>query len=267
MIICNIIAKVNYSNEERKYLELQEIEEIKKMFGCLISEATTHMKTSNTTSDDLKTFFSGCGMKVLANSIDLQDSIPATMRQVTDLQGWSFFDYKLLQVIINTLCKDEELSKALKDYIVNFEHFCEQRMCEIPVEIFDKKLPHVHSKAKLVMKIDIEFFGEKITIKNNLLNGAKLTEEELKLSLKAIRVIQYRMSEVLNIKYLTFLAVKEGIELTFRHFEEANPILLLNRVKKINLALLGVNMISCDTESYDLRSYVSPPPTSPKICE
>ena len=242
---------------------------MRRKFASLVSKTAMAI---NNTSDDLKTFFFGCGMKDLANSIDPQEVISTTMRRVYESKGWSFFDYELLELIIKTFCKeDEQIKLDLREYIQDFQSFCERRLYEIPIEIFAMELPHIHPKAKVVMKIDKEFFGEDSNSMNNILRGEIVDENEVTLSLNRIKKIQRRLSEVLNVENLIFLDAQKGcIELTFRHFEEINPLLFLTTLKKISLVFIGVYRIHCDAEFYDLRLYTSPPPSfssSTKICK
>ena len=245
------------TDEQRDDLVTQlelESKTIRIKFASLVSKTALVI---DKTSDDLKYFFAGCGMKELANNIDSQDSISAIMGQVTEVKGWSFFDYELLEHFIETFCKDEEIIEDLKRYKLYFQGFCERRLYEVPVNIFDMNLPHVHSEAKVVMKIDEEFFDEGTGIRNLL-----TSEKPSAVSLSKIKKIQHKLSKVLSIEHLTFLDAQEGcIELTFRHFEENNPILSLSTLKGINLALIGVNKITCGSESYNLQPYVSPPPS------
>ena len=164
------------TDEEREDLVNQlemESKTIRLKFSSLVSKTATVI---NYTSSDLKTFFSGCGMKELASKIDSSDPISTTLRCVHESNVWSFFDYELLEQIIYAFCKDEEIVKVLKAYITDFKCFCERRLYEIPVETFAMKLPHVHSNAKISIKIDNEFFGEETNIKN--LGGEQIPEEE-----------------------------------------------------------------------------------------
>ncbi len=138
---------------------------------------------------------------------------------------------------------------------------------EVPREIFAMELPHVH----LILKIDKEFFGEEEKVKS-LLGGEKIGKEELELSLNKIKKLQCRLAEVLGIEHLIFLDARIGcIELTFRHFKETNPVLLLSTPDKITLALIGVKRIQCDAESHDLQLYTSPllkfNVKSPEVCK
>ena len=256
------------------FLKLEmESERMRRKFASLVSKTAMAIK-NDTSSGDLKSFFTGCSMKDLANSIDSKDAISTTMEKVYESKGWSFFDYELLELIIKTFCKDEQIKVDLNEYILDFQNFCKRRLYEVPIEIFNMKLPHVHPKAKVVMKIDKEFFGEDFNGVKSILGGEGTGGDELMLSLNRIKKIQRRLSEVLNVENLIFLDAQIGcIELIFRHFKGSNPLLLLSTLKKINLAFIGVTRIHCDAEVYDLRLYTSPPPSfsseshSAKICK
>ncbi len=239
-----------------------ESNRIRMKFASLVTTTALVIRKSENTSDDLKTFFTECGMKELANSIDAQDSVSLIMRRVHENKGWSFFDYELLEQIIKTFCRHEqEIMQDLKEYIMDFKNFCERRLYEVPREIFAMELLHVHSKAEVILKIDKEFLGEEEVKVKSLLGGEKIGKEELELSLNKIKKLQCRLAEVLGIEHLIFLDARIGcIELTFRHFKENNPILLLSTPDKITLALIGVKRIQCDTVSRDLQLYISPPP-------
>lgn len=237
-----------------------ESERIRRKFASLVIKTELAIQMSNATVDNLKHFFFECGMNKLATSINPQDSVPTIMKRVSDCRGWSFFDYELLESFIEAFCEDEHVTEILKNYVAYFIEFCKRRLFEIPIEIFDTNMPHVDSKTKVVIKVDREFFGEDSNMKN-FLSGEKLEKDMMVLTLNKIKKIQRKLSDLLGIKHLIFLNAQEGcIKLSFRHFEDSNPVILLSTLKKISLALIGVKIISCDMESYDLKFLVSPPP-------
>ena len=250
--------------EKQKYLfQLDEAtNETSYRFAGLVIKTNNALAKSKDASKALKNFFSLCPyLHKLASKIDSSDDISTIIGKVRDCNAWSFYNYELLEQIIDSfLSEDEGIVKELKDYKAHFDSYCRCRLYEIPDSIFQLKLPNVDPDSKVVMKIDTKFFNEE-NVLEKLLSGADVNEDEPTMTLEDIKRIQYKLSRMLNTDCLVFLDAKRGcIELSFGHFSETNPLSSMSMLQKIVLALLGVLKIHCGDVSHDLRSYVSLPP-------
>ena len=205
------------------------------------------------TSERIKHFFSCSGRKDLARSIEDGDSIFTALTK-EEHKYWTFFDYDLLDEMIITFCRGKPIMDELTEYKSLFKDYCENRLSQIVPS--EGNLENTNPESQIYVKIDSRFFDDDI----NIQKVSKRTEQT-GFSLKDLKRIEARLSELLEIKHLILLNVETGcIELTFHHFEESNPLLSLNTPKKINLALLGVKWISCNNENCNLELFISPPP-------
>ena len=230
---------------------------IKMKFAGLVFKITTALEESDAvTCTKIKTYLIQGSRKDLADCVDPHDTVSMAMLKLTEREPWSFFDYEILEEIVHDFCGNKPVVQDFKDYKSHLQAFCERRLDEIPLEY--RSLEHIHSESLICLKFDKNFFNKKIDIKE-LLSREPTNDEELP-SLSTVKRLQLKLSELLGIDHLILLNIEMGcIELTFRHFNEENPLLLLSAPQKICLALLGVRKIHCDTESYDLNLYITPP--------
>ena len=236
-----------------------DTDRIRREFAGLVCRIATALEESETvTSSTIKLFLSQDGRKDLASCIDPDDNISMMMLKLTEKDPWSFFDYEILEAIVKNFCRNKPIAQEFKEYISHFQAFCERRLDEIPLE--HRSLEHIHSESLICVKFDKNFFERKVDIKE-LLSRKPTNDEELP-SLSTIKKLQHKLSELLGIDHLILLNIEMGcIELTFRHFNEGNPLCLLSTPQKLCLALLGVSKIHCGTESHDLNLYIIPPST------
>lgn len=267
--------KVQHLNEEDKDELITRLEldskRIKRKFASLVTKTVLAMEASETTtSERIKEFLNECEMEDLADCIEPQHTVFTAMKKVGENKPWSFFDYEILEDFIDAFCNDKSINDVLSQYKSHFKEYCERRLDEIAPECFSMSL-NVHPKSKICMKIDKLFFGKDIDGKKLL--SRKESDEEMASSLICIKELQLKISELLGIKHLILLSIETGcIKLTFKHFRGSNPLLSISAMSKIILAFLGVKMIVCEAESYDLHLYISPPPnfkdaSSPNNCK
>ena len=255
---------VQHLNEEDRDELITRLEldskRIKRKFASLVTKTVVAMEASQTTtSERIKEFLNECDMEDLADSIQPQCTVFTAMKKVGESKPWSFFDYEILEDLIEAFCtNDKSINDVLTQYKSYFREYCKRRLDEITPECFSMSI-HAHPKSKICMKVDKLFFGKDINSKE-LLSG-KENGKEMASSLISIKELQLKFSELLGIKHLTLLSIESGcIKLTFRHFKGSNPLPKISTISKIVMALLEVKTVACEAESYDLQMYNSPPP-------
>jgi hypothetical protein len=103
--------------------------------------------------------------------------------------NWSFFDYELLSLIVNTYC--QELRDELEQYKSDFGEYCRRRIVEVPAHMLTAKST---SKNTVTIKYEKEFYD---------------------ITLNDIKHLQARLSRLLKTP-LRLLEIEEGCtQLTF----------------------------------------------------
>ena len=150
----------NLSNEDREKLLARLKRESGKMqdkFAILVDRTRESLEKQNISCNNLKVLVLHSQNSRLLHLLDKS-------RSITDLfielwSYWSFFDYEFLSVIVNRHCS--ELTKELRKYVFSFKEYCERRICEVPVRIFDRS---GEIEYKLYVKCDHKF--DKNTLKD-----------------------------------------------------------------------------------------------------
>ena len=233
----------------------RDTRKMKRRFAGLVCKVVTALEEAESvTSAKIKIFLIQDDRKDLADCIDSDLSISKAMLKLAEQEPWSFFDYEILEEIVNDFCGNKPIIQEFKDYKSHFQEYCERRLDEIPLE--HRSLEHMHSESLLCVKYDKNFFGKKVDVQDLLSKQSTTSDEELP-TLSMIKSLQQNLSEVLGINHLILLSVEMGcVQLTFRHFKDSNPLRLLSTPQKVILALIGVKKIQCGTESHDLQLYI-----------
>ena len=213
-----------------------ESTEIKHKFGTLVAITGKSLENSQTTTANLKMLFNTCAEE-LADIIESKDTIPEVMSKATRGKYWTFFNYTLLESVINAYC--ESLTEKLKSYKSDFQDYCKRRLYEVPCDVLQAELPPNDSQSILCVKLDDTF------------SIAKPVSDFLE--------IQHRLSKILDVEHLHLIHIKEGcIELTFRYFTKENIILSIvtDENKQICLQNLGVLWLSSGEQALKLRAEI-----------
>jgi hypothetical protein len=128
-------------------------------------------------------------------------------------QHWSFLDYGLLKLIINTYCP--ELSGQLVRYMHDLEVYCRRRIVEVPTDMLEFKPT---GKTTIYVKYEKDFFTT---------------------TLSSIKELEADLSVLLNTP-LRLLEIKEGcIQLVF---EALNPLIRKEhcQLPEMNISSLNI---------------------------
>lgn len=222
------------TNEDKKGLIAKLEEESENIMGEFVNlyvNATNCLKKLNVTVDQMKLFFEGFGLIELVDSIKCDDTIEEIIRKTIRGSHWSFFNYKLLDLIINVFCKNEAVHADLQAYILKFEKFCRRRLYEIPTDVLNCCAESsIAPKSIICVKLDKNFNVPLIQLDR----------------------IRKRIEQLLNIQCLNLIDIKEGcVELQFRHYMEYKEIFPVSKKQTvIELQEIGVIWLKCD--SYNL---------------
>lgn len=218
------------TSEEKNRLIAELEDRSETMLGEFVNlyvHATTCLEKTNVTVDQIRSFFEGFRLTELVDSINATDSIAEIIRKVTRGNYWSFFNFKLLENMINTFCKDEAVYTELQIYVSDFQNFCRNRVYEVPADLIKCATnSSVNPKSLLTVKLDDTF----------------------KITLGELHKIRNRIEKLLNIEYLYLIDIKQGcIELILRHHMEFGKIFPLHRNQIAGLKKIGVEWLQCDT--------------------
>ena len=221
------------TSEERDKLIARlerQSDKIKQEFGYLYACTRQCLDNLNVTADMLQDFFEGCGVEELADEIKSTDSVSDVMRKANRGGFWTFFNYNLLESIINNFCVNESaLVTTLNDYISKFSVYCERRIYEVPIDV-------IKGAAELSMKPE-----SAICLK---------LDDRFKFSdpLNKTKYLQILIEELLNVKPSYLINVKEGcIEIIFRYFKKFKEVFPLQEKQISELAQIGVKRLWCDS--------------------
>ncbi len=99
------VSEMTTEDIDRLIAELEEqSDDIRQEFGYLFAHTKECLENVKVTADKLKNFFEGSGIGELADKIESTDSIADVMKKVNRGGFWTFFNYKLLESIINKYC-------------------------------------------------------------------------------------------------------------------------------------------------------------------
>lgn len=192
-----------------------ESNSIHRKFATLVTNVAKAMEKTETSIESLELFFRTCGMTGLADSVKPTDKVAEVFSKVTTGNYWTFFNYELLESVVNTYCKEDELITVdLDSYITSFKSYCERRLYEVPSPSLKTDMPNSGPMLKFHIKLDKNF----------------------DVSVNDIKNIQHVISKLLDIKHLHLIDVTAGcIELTFQCFKEFMLFFQSINMKKLTL--------------------------------
>ena len=159
---------------------------------------------------------------LLINKYNPNHITSENLENVTDLSEaliklsgyWSFFDFELLHALIKGFCS-EDLQQEFNNYELDFKHYCERRLCEVPADSFNAE---VSQKKRLHVKLD-EVFDVKM---------------------EDIKRLNRKLSDMLQTK-VRLLDIEEGcIELIYITLHEINMTFHLTGKQNEELMQMGV---------------------------
>ena len=177
----HLIKLEGMSEEQMKDLKEQlllESEEIMEKFAVLVGKTISSCKQSSVSVSNLRAVLKSCSIRKVLESLDSGIDAENMWEKIADY--WSFFDHKILSIIIKGLCKD--LLQDLDTYVSDFKEYCKRRLCEVPVDSFSKG---IHDKAHNYFNVKFDppdgFFTSVANIdrQNKLLS--KVLETEVRL--------------------------------------------------------------------------------------
>ena len=239
------------SKEEREELLLRlnyESENIRTSFASLVTHTQMCLCRFNITAEDLRRLFTECEIRELADQIESTDTIPMILDKIKNGNYWSFFNYRLLESIINCFFRQTVLVAELDHYVSEFRVYCQRRVSEVPRGCLGGQHTDKQSSKVLGIKMDDTFSIQNCT-------------------LKQIQTILYQLQRILNIKSLQLIDVDEGcIKLFFRLFDNAALRLFpLGEDVKLALADIGVRSLHCGEKEVELKT-TTETPSNASLC-
>ena len=202
-------------------------------FATLVTNVAGAMEKSGTSIESLKLFFHTCGMTKLADSVRPTDKVAEVFSKVTTGNYWTFFNYELLESVINTFCKeDESITVDLDSYITSFKSYCERRLYEVPAPSLKTDMPNSGPMLKFHIKLDKNF----------------------NVSVNDIKNIQHVISKLLDIKHLYLVNITAGcIELTFQCFKEFDAVFPVRKHEETVSMFTRCKIQSLYCDKYQLK--------------
>ena len=149
-------------------------------------------------------------------------------------QHWSFFDYDLIQLLIDSVFEEEHhLIVRLKAYITDFKEYARRRICECPSSVFEDEKKN----------------GKVIVFKIEECNFETMTVGELK-------KLCFRLNSAIGSYKLRLLKTDPGcVQLTFRALPSADEMIQkLTREEQQALRNMGVLSITYGEQILNLVS-------------
>ena len=136
----HLIKLEGMSDEEMDDLKDQlelDSEKMKKQFAILVGKTITSCKQSSVGVSNLRAVLKNYSSEKVLESLDSGTDAENMWEKIADY--WSFFDYNILSIIIEGLCKDHaDLLQDLDTYVSDFKEYCKRRLCEVPVNSFSE---------------------------------------------------------------------------------------------------------------------------------
>lgn len=160
-----------------------ETKTILRKFATLVSTVGRTMEESGVSIQNLKLFFTGCGMNLLAERIHHTDTISEVMNMAEKRKYWTFFDYELLESILVTFCETEE--PLLNAYKADFKVYCQRRLFAVPAIVSE----NASSSSDEVLRFIV-------------------LDENFPISTERAKMLQHSMSILLNVHTLYLARMK-----------------------------------------------------------
>lgn len=137
---------------------------------------------------------------------------------------WSFFNYDLLEYVINTFTLST--ASILAQYITNFQEYCKRRLCECPSDVAGS---YKESGRRIVLKLD-----DKMSVQRS--------------TLQDLRRLQDQACKVTGVTVMQLLKIEEGcLHLVYRiPHQSIEKINFLPADKKQELTDIGILSMTCE---------------------
>jgi hypothetical protein len=137
----------------------EDYNEIVSEFKKLVHATLKLMKEKEVMVAEFKTFLTiELGKKV--SKIQGKSTIDKIFEVLHLDKYWSFFEYELLQAVIDQYC-EKEMDHRVNDYLRKFGSYCERKLSEFPV----KKLRSLRSGESYILYIKLRKDFDGITLK------------------------------------------------------------------------------------------------------
>ncbi len=216
-----------------------ETEEIKNHFAGLVGKTMSVLQAKGVTIDRLIVVIelsSPRNGNKLITQLDQLEEVTIISKAFRVLYNfWSFFDYKILEVIITGFC---ESKSDFDEYVFRFKKYCHRRVCEVPDDSFyPKKISELDQKKTLNIQIDQNFIDE---IK--------------RMKMEDLKDIVDNLEKILETN-LCILEIKDGcIILTLHCLHELDALFPLSCKQEKKLLEIGVVRIYSEEQEYYQQS-------------
>ena len=202
----------------------------------MVTHTLQTLEHIGTTTRVLNVLFEECGMKELADRIECTDTIYEIFKKVRSGNYWSFFNYELLENIVNCFCGETSLVAELDQYISKFKVYCQRRVSEVPHGSLKSNGEHANQQSQTIFNVKMD---------------KMFSIEET--NLEMIKDIQYKLQTILNVEPLQLVDVEDGcIKLTFRYFKQTR-LFPLSEAQRLGLTEIYVQWICCDKDKVLLK--------------
>ena len=168
-----------------------EFDNIKFKFSILVYKTLESLKNSDKSPGDLH-----ASINILFPENDeILGNFVATkaFSEIFKQNYWSFFDYELLALIINTCCT--ELKKDLNEYVTTFNAYCCRRVSEVPTPFTSISGKHYIIRVKLAKEFDSLTMNEVKDLEARLRNIIKKDLRLLKFESGSIVIVFTSLNE------------------------------------------------------------------------
>ncbi len=209
-----------------------ETEDIVNHFAVLAGKTMHTLKAKGVSIDELIALIEYSFARNGNKLIDQLEGVTIISKAFRVLrQFWSFFDYKILGVIITSFCCD--MKSDFDEYVLIFKKYCRRRVCEVPDDSYHKEMSESEQKKTLHIQIDQNFIDE---IK--------------RMKMEDLKVIVANLEKILETD-LCILKIEDGsIILTFHCLHEFDVLFPLSRKQEEELQKIGVVKIYMYHEFY-----------------
>lgn len=187
-IIFPLESKFPYLTSSEKEIGRLEIENklLRRKYASLVVAISDSFEERSINPDMIKSILS---------KLHIRQSVDITEIFLSASDYWSFFNYEILEDLINKLGNDSDRI-GLTAYISEFNKYCQRGLCEVPIDV-------LKSDRKMMSSLHIK------------------TDKRPDVCLKDIKLLQLELCELLSCKHL--LLVDVGgicIGLAFDYLEE-----------------------------------------------
>ncbi len=223
------------SDAQRKELVIRlkdETDEMKEKFAVLMGRTLHSLHKCDVSIGELKASlkqFDAPKMSKLSKRLKKVTDINKAFEVLSNF--WSFFDYKILEIIIRSYCFD--INQDFEQYVSKFKKYCDRRVCEVPDDSYSTKLPKLEEEKKLYIQIDQNFFAELEKMK--IVNLKDLTDILRKILDTELRILKINHGSII---------------LTFHCLHELDVLFPLSRKQEEELMEIGVMRIYSGEKEY-----------------